>query len=220
MGGAHPVSLKLVVWKKVKSIMECAVCGLRSAVGFCPECKQLLCEICSHPCGECGHVVCPAHLHDGRCRVCVSRSLEPVSRFSTGEPGSLDAFAVRSDGSAEGVFAKGRAGVSGDALEERLNGRMLVQSGRKESPAWLTGLMGGLAAWLLLWPASYRRIFGEIQLYLIYPVLALALGSALWSAVRLFDRRSSRRERALCLLGLLLGGGAAVAAAVLALKTR
>lgn len=54
--------------------MECAECGVRSAVGYCAECETLLCEVCGRTCSECGKIACRSHLQrtsSGR-NICVS----------------------------------------------------------------------------------------------------------------------------------------------------
>ena len=43
--------------------MECGVCSIRSAVGYCAKCKALLCDACAVPCEKCGALSCPAHIH-------------------------------------------------------------------------------------------------------------------------------------------------------------
>lgn len=55
--------------------MDCGLCETRSSVGFCVECKILLCESCSVACEACKRLVCPNHLlttSHGRklCRPC------------------------------------------------------------------------------------------------------------------------------------------------------
>lgn len=54
--------------------MQCAECGVRSAVGYCDECETLLCEVCGRTCSQCGKVACRSHLQrtsSGR-NICVS----------------------------------------------------------------------------------------------------------------------------------------------------
>jgi len=54
--------------------MQCAECGVRSAVGYCGECETLLCEVCGRTCSQCGKVACRSHLQrtsSGR-NICVS----------------------------------------------------------------------------------------------------------------------------------------------------
>jgi hypothetical protein len=58
--------------------MECAICQLRSSVGYCAECKALLCEVCNETCSHCGAVVCPECLVEtssGRelCKTCMAK---------------------------------------------------------------------------------------------------------------------------------------------------
>lgn len=44
--------------------MECHICEVRSSVGFCVECHELLCETCGVPCDQCGKISCPTHIHE------------------------------------------------------------------------------------------------------------------------------------------------------------
>lgn len=58
--------------------MDCTVCELRSAVGFCGECKALLCEVCGKTCSHCDKMVCTNDLFTtphGRelCQSCMKR---------------------------------------------------------------------------------------------------------------------------------------------------
>ncbi len=58
--------------------MDCGVCQLRSAVGYCAECKKLLCEVCQESCSHCGKIVCPTNAHSTRsgrrlCTTCMER---------------------------------------------------------------------------------------------------------------------------------------------------
>ncbi len=58
--------------------MECAKCEMRSSVGYCAECKALLCEICGTTCSHCGAMVCGDHIYQtksGRelCKICMKK---------------------------------------------------------------------------------------------------------------------------------------------------
>ena len=44
--------------------MECHICEVRSSVGYCVECHQLLCETCGVPCDQCRKMSCPTHIHE------------------------------------------------------------------------------------------------------------------------------------------------------------
>lgn len=62
--------------------MDCAICKFRSAVGFCGECKALLCEVCQQTCSHCGKNVCPEDLFkikEGKhafCATCLKRYMK------------------------------------------------------------------------------------------------------------------------------------------------
>lgn len=65
--------------------MECAECGVRSAVGYCNECETLLCEVCGRTCERCGKIACRSHLQrtsSGRtiCVACVVQHYDNRAR--------------------------------------------------------------------------------------------------------------------------------------------
>lgn len=44
--------------------MECSFCQTRSSIGFCVECRALLCEECAVVCQGCGKLVCHTHVRE------------------------------------------------------------------------------------------------------------------------------------------------------------
>jgi two-component system, sensor histidine kinase and response regulator len=44
--------------------MDCSFCGVRSATGYCAECKEFLCEACGATCDSCGRPICRNHAHE------------------------------------------------------------------------------------------------------------------------------------------------------------
>ena len=44
--------------------MECSSCITRSSIGYCVECRALVCEECSVTCRVCGKLVCRAHVRE------------------------------------------------------------------------------------------------------------------------------------------------------------
>ncbi|MCC6699440.1 MAG: response regulator [Candidatus Hydrogenedentes bacterium] len=63
--------------------MECAFCGVRSATGYCVECRVLVCEECGVRCKMCGKMVCRDHVHElpHRRRVCIACYNQRNSHF-------------------------------------------------------------------------------------------------------------------------------------------
>ncbi|MCC6487614.1 MAG: response regulator [Candidatus Hydrogenedentes bacterium] len=63
--------------------MECAFCGVRSATGYCVECRVLVCEECGVRCKTCGKMVCRDHVHElpHRRRVCIACYNQRNSHF-------------------------------------------------------------------------------------------------------------------------------------------
>jgi hypothetical protein len=46
--------------------MECSRCNIRSSVGYCTGCHELLCEECGISCDGCGKMVCEEHVYETR----------------------------------------------------------------------------------------------------------------------------------------------------------
>ena len=44
--------------------MECSSCIIRSSIGYCVECRALVCEECSVTCQVCGKLVCRSHVRE------------------------------------------------------------------------------------------------------------------------------------------------------------
>jgi hypothetical protein len=70
--------------------MECESCSLRSSVGYCAECRKLLCEVCGVPCKTCGKIVCREHTKttsSGKelCADCYAERQERKKRHAKGE---------------------------------------------------------------------------------------------------------------------------------------
>ncbi len=212
--------------------MECTVCRVRSSVGFCPECKTLLCEVCGALCARCGQLACKGHLQrtdEGLlCRACIVKQLRPVPVVPHAEPGvegqpskpEVLSFAalmedVDEDRRPTAAFVPAASAGTPAARTEALNRRVLTASGRKDTPVWLSSLVGGVASWLVFWPAARTELFLEVRNSLLLIVLAVSLGTVLWAATGVARRDASMKERGLCLLGLILGAGAAAATLIL-----
>ena len=71
--------------------MVCSVCRTRGSIGYCMECHELLCEVCSTSCAQCGQILCAEHvrrMRDGRvlCKRCAG-IVEAQENGATGSPG-------------------------------------------------------------------------------------------------------------------------------------
>ncbi len=213
--------------------MECSVCHVRSSVGFCPECKSLLCEVCGALCTRCGQLACKGHLQRTDagllCRACIIKQLRPAAAAPPPEPGGGEApistpevlsFAalmadVDEDQRPTAAYVPAASAETPAERKEALNRRVLTASARKDTPVWLSSLVGGVASWLVFWPAARTELFLEVRNYLLLIVLAVSLGTVVWAAAGVMRREASGKERGLCLLGLVLGAGAAAAAVIL-----
>ncbi len=63
--------------------MNCEFCGVRSSVGFCAECKKLLCEDCADTCSNCSGLTCHEHVRETAYRrLCAACMLERNAHFT------------------------------------------------------------------------------------------------------------------------------------------
>ncbi len=64
--------------------MNCDFCGVRSSVGYCGECKKLLCEDCADRCENCGGLICHEHVRETAYRrLCPACMRERNQQFAT-----------------------------------------------------------------------------------------------------------------------------------------
>ena len=158
--------------------MECAICQVRSSVGYCAECQMLLCDECGIHCTKCGKLVCPQHVQE-------TRSHKQLCS---------DCMADRKARAAERQAALDAAedGTSMEALqaEEVIDDEALVGSVRQPPPPWkLSAITGGVGilvmVTLLLFP-SLRHVdmpgTGSL-LYIPYVLMIVPVIAIVWSVV-------------------------------------
>ncbi|NIA13483.1 MAG: hypothetical protein GWP08_05335 [Nitrospiraceae bacterium] len=150
--------------------MDCDVCDIRSSVGFCHECKKLLCEVCGAECAVCGKLLCDEHVEETRhgrqlCAECMAERRarrHRERRRAEGEREGGHSFAAL-DGE-EGRPADGDESVD-DALDERI----LLASGRKKRDPWLRSLyLSSPGVVLLIVMMSF-----PLMHYILHPWLSL-----------------------------------------------
>ncbi|HPO16377.1 MAG TPA: hypothetical protein PLI09_23275 [Candidatus Hydrogenedentes bacterium] len=107
------------------------------------------------------------------------------------------------------VSAKPKMGLTDDQ-KEALNRKVLTASAPKGTPIWISSLVGGIAAWVVFWPAVRSTLFTEIRDILLMIVMVVALGTVLWASAGILQHGATRKERVLCVIGFLLGLSAVV----------
>jgi hypothetical protein len=81
------------------------------------------------------------------------------------------------------------------------------------TPLWLTSLVGGIVASMMLAPLSNQTGFKEVQGYLFWAIISVSAGTLLWVGKGLFtERQGSRTARIVSGLGMLMNLMAALGA--------
>ncbi|MGI6461906.1 MAG: response regulator [Candidatus Hydrogenedentales bacterium] len=64
--------------------MNCDFCSVRSSVGYCGECKRLLCDDCGEKCENCGALACREHIRETAYRrLCAACMRERNQQFAS-----------------------------------------------------------------------------------------------------------------------------------------
>ncbi|MBI4559536.1 MAG: hypothetical protein HY706_18260 [Candidatus Hydrogenedentes bacterium] len=162
--------------------MECALCNVRSSVGYCIECQVLLCEECSAKCENCQKLLCPDHKHETR----------------GGRVLCVECYEERKQRRAERRVAVAADSEKDHAAEEVPEGEVgdeaLVASVRKPPPPWKLSLYSaaaGIAAILIILVLpSLRRItlVGSSYLPTPYILLPIPIFAIFWAAIGLYHK--------------------------------
>ena len=192
--------------------MQCEVCGVRSSVGYCEECKKLLCEEHAVKCEKCAKTICPDHVHltsSGR-QLC--GSCHEARKAAKSER--------RKEHSHEGEAAAATGGTGlqdlRDEEEEGVEQEALVGSVQEFAPPWrlsiITAILAvAVALAVLVFPGLRRFDIGGGNtmatpwVLMIIPVFAVFWGIAALMSFRYEDKR----------LISLVGIGLSVIAAIL-----
>ncbi|MCC6697795.1 MAG: hypothetical protein IT365_19365 [Candidatus Hydrogenedentes bacterium] len=196
--------------------MECHVCEVRSSVGYCAECQQLLCETCGVPCDICGKLSCPEHVHETRsgkrlCKGCYDerrgkREQKKAAAAAKHDKPEGDA-AVADDAEAEG-----------EAMDEALaeSAPIPIQPWQMSLYIAVAGLV--IVLLMLVFPGLRRIPLGGTNyipttlVVMIFPIL-----SCVWAGLGLY-KDEYFRDRSKCFIGIGLSiAGAALA--ILAMVT-
>ncbi|MBN2308834.1 MAG: hypothetical protein JXR94_07695 [Candidatus Hydrogenedentes bacterium] len=178
--------------------MECAVCGVRSAVGYCVECQKMLCEECGTVCEMCNKTVCPEHVKETRSgrRLCVSCYEARKERRRQHKEG----------GDRKAEDAALAEGMLDEELEEE---ELLTASAQRGLEPWQWSLIvaaAGLAIiFLLLIVPSLRRIPLGGSAYIPTPFVLLLVPAfaGIWAVIGLTNE-AFYENRPKCLIGIAL----------------
>jgi len=121
--------------------MDCGVCQLRSSVGFCAECKVLLCEVCGIPCGHCGKLLCPDHAQETRggrrlCAECMEQRREQREQRRHGRK-HIEAPREVPEGTSFAALQGDLEDGTESEEEHEVEDEALVLSGYQPKPPWV-----------------------------------------------------------------------------------
>ncbi len=190
--------------------MDCEVCGVRSSVGYCSECKKVLCETCGVVCENCNKIACSDHIHEtsgGRvlCTACYEERREKRRQAK-----AAHAKKGEEDTSLQGLEAEeDEGGVDDEAL---------VASARRPIQPWQMSLYiaigGAVVALLMMLIPALRHIptGGDTFIPTGYVILIIPVLGLIWAVVGLV-KEDYYEDRPKCMYGL----GASIVAAILTL---
>ncbi|GMV98971.1 MAG: hypothetical protein AMXMBFR84_01110 [Candidatus Hydrogenedentota bacterium] len=184
--------------------MECAVCEVRSSVGYCIECQKLLCETCSTPCEQCGKLCCEDHAYETRsgrilCVNCYGEREEKRARVKAAKTGKGDD--ETSFGALEGVDAPPEAEGEGAAL---------VASAARTVEPWKVSLITASVGLLVMLVVAFVPALRSIPLLLVVVptplvLLIIPLIALFWGVYGYF-REEFYENRPKCLAGVGIAG--------------
>lgn len=187
--------------------MDCAVCEVRSSVGYCCDCSKLLCEECGTKCERCQKLICPDHVHvtsHGR-QLCAECMRERDARRAR-RKAAQDEDVLAGD---EGLI-EDEERTEAPATED--NAEAFVLSGWQPTPPWKLSLYAGgvafIVGFLLLVVPGFQ---GLLQPWMSIIAALVAAISIAWAAIGLAKKQYAA-DRSKCFAGI----GSAIAALVLA----
>ena len=145
--------------------MDCDVCDIRSSVGFCHDCKKLVCEVCGIECAACSKLLCEEHIEETRhgrklCAECMAERRARRHRKKGGkdaEEGGAHSFAALDGG--EGLPE------DDETVDDALDERVLLVSGHSKRDPWLRSLyLTAPGAVLMLLMMSFPLVH-----YIVHP---------------------------------------------------
>lgn len=178
--------------------MQCEVCGVRSSVGYCEECKKLLCEEHAIKCDKCAKTVCPDHIHvtsSGR-KLCTSCY---EAREAAKSERRKDKDQIREGGAAAAVGGTGLQDLR-EEEQEAIEQEALVGSVQEFAPPWRLSIITAtlavvVALAVLVFPGLRRFDIGGGNsmstpwVLMVIPVFATFWGIAALISFRYEDKR-------------------------------
>ncbi len=198
--------------------MECHICEVRSSVGYCVECHELLCETCGVPCEQCAKMSCPTHIHETKsgkalCAGCYAErrakkeavKAEVVHRHTQQHRDSVDTSFQQLETAPDAEGA-----VSDEALIASAS--RIVEPWKMSLYIALTGI--GFGILLLIFPTLRHVAFGARTFTTGFLLLIFIFFSGFWAWVGLRNE-AFYNDRIKCFYGI----GASVACVFLAFVT-
>ena len=200
--------------------MECHICEVRSSMGYCVECHQLLCETCGVPCDQCGKMSCPTHIHETKSgkALCVSCYAERRAKKEAvkAEIVQRHAHHHHQEGADDTSFESLEAAPAADG---EISDEALVISAKRTVEPWkislYTALAGvGFGIVLLIFPNLRQVALGAHTYSMGILLLMFVFFSVFWSWVGLRNEEFYK-DRVKCFYGV----GASALCVVLAYVT-
>lgn len=207
--------------------MQCGVCDFRASIGYCNECKTLVCELCSEKCKICGKLVCRDHRMK-------TKKGESVCIACLAKRGSDRADTLAKDRAEEAEAARDIEMLSFESLNEEMDDegsalarerarrqkkrgrkefedepRVLDASRRSRTPMWVTTLWGtgGALGMLFALYVVHDHAYIQDQIpYFCYLTVFVAIGTAIWGAYGLVLKKGVgvSHKRWLCAIGMVV----------------
>lgn len=198
--------------------MECAVCQIRSNIGYCVECQILLCEQCSTKCEVCSKLMCVDHVHEtDHGRLLCYECMEERDRKYAERKKKHDSKKKKQE-PAEDLSFDALMGATEEGEEEE--DEALVMSGYQPTPPWRLSLYaagGGILISLVL--LGFPGLAGLAQPWTSIITLFVAAIGVFWAVIGLRRKDEEKEARKRCWYGLG-GAGAVVILAVVTLIIR
>ncbi|MCC6796151.1 MAG: hypothetical protein IT366_13610 [Candidatus Hydrogenedentes bacterium] len=188
--------------------MECHICEVRSSVGYCVECHELLCETCGMPCDQCGKMSCPTHIHETKSgkALCVGCYAERRAKKEAVKAEVVHRHTHEHRAAVDTSFQTLETAPGAEG--EEISNEALVASARRVVEPWKMSLYISLAGiglgLLLLFFPSLRHVASPIGAKSFATGLLLfvfILFSIFWSWVGLRNEEFYR-DRVKCFFGI------------------
>lgn len=199
--------------------MECHICEVRSSVGYCVQCHQLLCETCGVPCDQCGKMSCPPHIHETKSgkALCAGCYAERRAKKEAARAEVVQRHTQQHRDAIDTSFQTLEAPPGAEG--EEISSEALVASARRVVEPWKFSLYIALAGTafgivLMIFPTWRHVAFGARTFPTGALLFVFIVFAGFWAWVGLRSEEFYQ-DRVKCFYGI----GAAVVCAVLAFVT-